>query len=72
MHEGFWRESQKERNHWERPTCICENNIKVDIREIECNGLGWSHIAQNMDRWRSSCEDGNEFLGPTECWEIIE
>jgi hypothetical protein len=28
-----------------------ENNIKTDLREIEWEGLNWTHLAQVRDQW---------------------
>jgi hypothetical protein len=30
-----------------------EDNIKMDIREVGCGGMGWIELAQYRDRWRS-------------------
>jgi hypothetical protein len=29
------------------------DNITRDLREIECNGLGWIDLAQDRDQWRA-------------------
>jgi hypothetical protein len=46
MHIGYWRESQKERDHY-------EDNIKMDLREIEWDGMDWIDPAQVRDQWRA-------------------
>jgi hypothetical protein len=28
-------------------------NIKVDLREIECYGMDWIDLAQDRDQWRA-------------------
>jgi hypothetical protein len=28
------------------------DNIKMDLREIEWDGLDWIHMAQDRDQWR--------------------
>jgi hypothetical protein len=33
-----------------RPTRKWECNIKVDLREIGCDGIDWIHLAQNRDQ----------------------
>jgi hypothetical protein len=30
-----------------------EENIKMDLREIECSGMDWIDLAQKGDQWRS-------------------
>jgi hypothetical protein len=36
-----------------RPTRRWVNNIKVDLREIGCDGMDWIDLAQNRDQWRA-------------------
>jgi hypothetical protein len=31
----------------------CEDNIKINIREIEWGGTDWIHLTHNMDQWRA-------------------
>jgi hypothetical protein len=54
-----------------RPRRRCENNIKIDLREILWGGRDWIHLVQYRDRW-SSCENCNESSGSIKCWEILE
>jgi hypothetical protein len=28
------------------------NNIKMDLREIGCDGMDWIDLAQDMNQWR--------------------
>jgi hypothetical protein len=30
----------------------CEDNIRMDLREIEWEGVAWIHLAQDRDQWR--------------------
>jgi hypothetical protein len=30
-----------------------ENNIKMDLKDIVCEGVDWIHLAQNSEQWRS-------------------
>jgi hypothetical protein len=29
---------------------MLEDNIKMDLREIECSGVDWSNMGQNRDK----------------------
>ena len=30
-----------------------ENNIKMDLQAVGCEGVDWIELAQDMDRWRT-------------------
>ena len=47
MYTGFWWGNLRERDHW-RPRLRWEDNIKVDLQEVVCGGMG-----QDRDRWRA-------------------
>jgi hypothetical protein len=32
------------------PRCMWEDNIKVNLREIRCNGMDWIDLVQNRDQ----------------------
>jgi hypothetical protein len=36
-----------------RPTRRWVANIKMDLREIEWDGIDWIDLAQNRDQWRA-------------------
>jgi hypothetical protein len=36
-----------------RPRRRWVDNIKIDLREIEWDGMNWVELAQDRDRWRS-------------------
>jgi hypothetical protein len=36
-----------------RPRSRWEENIKMDLQEVGCGGMGWIELAQNRDRWRA-------------------
>jgi hypothetical protein len=36
----------------ERPSRIWEDWIKMDLRDIDWEGVEWIHLAQDRDRWR--------------------
>jgi len=36
-----------------RPRRRREDNIKMDLQDVGCEGMEWSHVAQDRDRWRA-------------------
>ena len=36
-----------------RPRRIWEDNIKMDLQEVGCGGMGWIDLAQDRDSWRA-------------------
>ena len=36
-----------------RPRRRWENNIRMDLREVECGYVDWMDLAQDRDRWRA-------------------
>jgi hypothetical protein len=36
-----------------RPRLRQVDNIKMDLREVEWDGMDWIELAQNRDRWRA-------------------
>jgi hypothetical protein len=36
-----------------RPKRRWVDNIKMDLREVECGGMDWIDLAQDRDRWRA-------------------
>jgi hypothetical protein len=52
LHAGLWLENLKERptgNYTRR----WEDNIKMDFKEIEWEGVDWISLSQERDKWRS-------------------
>jgi hypothetical protein len=33
--------------------CKCKDNIKIDVKEIRCEGANWINLAQGRVQWRS-------------------
>jgi hypothetical protein len=55
-----------------RPRRRWEDNIRMGFRVIEWGGMDWIDLAQDREPVEGSCEQGNEPLGSTTCWEILE
>jgi hypothetical protein len=36
-----------------RPRCRWEDNNKMDLREVGWEGINWTDLAQDRDRWRA-------------------
>jgi hypothetical protein len=36
-----------------KPTLRCEDNIKLDLREIRIDGANWIQLAQDRVQWRA-------------------
>jgi len=34
-----------------RPRCRWEDNIKMNLQEVGCEGMDWIELAQDRDRW---------------------
>jgi hypothetical protein len=49
----FWWGNLRERAHWGDPGVDGWINIKADLQEMGCGGVGWIELAQDRDRWRA-------------------
>jgi 3-oxoacyl-ACP reductase-like protein len=36
-----------------RARCRWEDNIKMDLQEVGCEGMDWIDLAQDSDRWQA-------------------
>jgi hypothetical protein len=43
----------EEKKPLERPKRRCEDNIKMDLREIGWDFMDWIHLAEDRDQWRA-------------------
>jgi hypothetical protein len=48
---GFWWGKRGGKRPLGRPRHKWENNIKMDLQEVGCEGMDWFDIAQDRDRW---------------------
>jgi hypothetical protein len=51
VYTGFWWGNLRKRDHLEDPGIYEEDNIKMDLQEVGCCGMGWIDLAQNRDKW---------------------
>jgi hypothetical protein len=63
MYTGFLSGNLKERPLG-RPRHRCEDNIKMDLKEVGCGGMDWIDLAQDMDRWRALLNAVMNLLAP--------
>jgi hypothetical protein len=52
VYTGYWWGSLRERNHLKDRLCW-EDNIKMDLQEVGCEGMDCIELAQNRDKWRA-------------------
>ena len=52
-----------------RPRHRWENNIKMDLQEVDCEGMDWIDVAQDRDRW---LVDAVMNLGSIKCGEFLD
>jgi hypothetical protein len=54
-----------------RPRFRWEDNIKMDLKEVGCEGVDWIDLAQDRD-FGGTCECGNEPSGSIRWGEFLE
>jgi hypothetical protein len=45
----------------EKPRPRWEDNIKMDLTEVRCKVVNWSHLAQDRDQWRARVNTAMNF-----------
>jgi hypothetical protein len=53
MNIGYWWERKEGKRPLGRPRCRWVDNIKMNLREIEWDGVDWIDMAQDSDQWRN-------------------
>jgi hypothetical protein len=48
------------------------DNIKMDLREIEWDGVDWIELGQDSDQWRALVNTVMNLRVPSNCWEFPE
>jgi hypothetical protein len=46
------------------------DNIKMDLREIEWDGMDWVDLAQDRDQWMALVNTVINLPGSIKCWEF--
>jgi hypothetical protein len=55
-----------------RPIRRWVDDIKIDLRKMEWDGMDWLDLAQDRDQWRGSCVHSDEPSGSLKWWEVPE
>jgi hypothetical protein len=53
MHKTFWFENLRGKRPLGIPRHRWEDNIRIDLREVGCEGVNWINVAQDRDQWRA-------------------
>jgi len=48
-----WAGKPEEKRPLGRPRRRWKDNIRMDLQEVECEGVEWFEVAQDGDRWRA-------------------
>jgi hypothetical protein len=51
VYTGFWWGNLREIGPLGRPRRRWEDNIKMDLQEVGCEGMDWIEVAQDRDSW---------------------
>jgi len=55
-----------------RPRHRWEDNIKMDLQDMGCEGTDWIDVAQHKGHVAGACECGNETSGSIQCGEFLD
>ena len=55
-----------------RPRRRWEDNIRMDLREVECRCVDWMELAQDRDRWRALVSAVMNLQGSIQCGEFLD
>ena len=55
-----------------RPRHRWEDNIKMDLQEVGCDGMDWVGVAQERDRWRALVNAVMNLPFPVKCGEFFD
>jgi hypothetical protein len=55
-----------------RPRGSWEDNSKMDLQEVGCEGMNWVDVAQDRDRWRALVNTVMNLRGSTKWGEFLD
>ena len=50
---GFWLGKPEGKRPLGRPMLRWEDNIKMDLQEVGCEGIDWIIVTEDRDRWQA-------------------
>jgi hypothetical protein len=60
----FWWSNLKEKILLERPRCLWESNIKINVKGIILEDIGWTDLVQDRGKWRAVLKPIMNFVIP--------
>ena len=72
MHAGFWRGNLKERGKLGRTKRRWEDNIKMNVKDMEWEGIDWIHMAQDRGESRAVVKMVTKVGGFIKCRELLQ
>ena len=70
MHTGFLWRNLRERDHLEEQSYKFEDNIKMDLQKVGCEGMDWIYLTQGQVA--GACECGNTTSDSIKCGRILD
>ena len=55
-----------------RPRRRCEDNIKIDLKEIGWEKVDWTNLAHDGDKWRARVNAVKNVRVPLQCREFLD
>jgi hypothetical protein len=73
--KGAYRNSEGEsegKRPFGRPRRRWEDNIKMEIQEVGCGGMGWIELDKDRNSWRALLNAVIKFWGSIKCEEFLD
>jgi hypothetical protein len=64
-----WTEGKKPLG---KPSYRGEDAIKIDLKEIGCEDVGWIHLPEVRVQWLGPCENRNKSSCSIKVWDFLE